>query len=112
MRNISLVMLCTAVINVVACSGGVEPSEDEIKQAMLSQLKSQLEQSSGVFKEGDVKVRYIKKIGCNKVEEQGGYQCDVDIDVDLKLPFVGVQNQKGVQSFRFVKTVEGWNVVQ
>lgn len=112
MKNSNLIIVCSVVMNIIACSGGAEPSENEIKQAMLSQIKSQLEQSSGVFKEGDINVRYIKKIGCHKAEEQGGYLCDVDIDVDLKLPFVGVQNQKGVQSLRFVRTDDGWSVVQ
>lgn len=112
MKNINLIIVCSVVMNIIACSGGAEPSENEMKQAMLSQIKSQLEQSSGVFKEGDINVRYIKKIGCNKAKEQGGYLCDVDIDVDLKLPFVGVQNQKGVQSLRFVRTDDGWSVVQ
>lgn len=105
-------LLATIALFAVASCGSSEPSESDIATALQNQIKAQLEQSNGMFDEEDITVRYIKKVGCSKAQEQGGYLCDVDIDLDVKLPFVGTQNQKGVQSLRFVKTDDGWNVVQ
>lgn len=75
-------------------------------------MKAQLEEASGIFKEDDINIRHIKKVGCLKAEGKNGYQCDVDIDLDIKLPFIGFQKQSGIQSLRFVKTDNGWSVVQ
>ena len=85
------------LILLTAC-GGREPSESEISNAINKQFASQLEQSSGMFNAEDIKVHHIKKVGCTKADEKSGYLCDVDVDIDVKLPFVGTQKQKGVQS--------------
>lgn len=111
MNHLNSLLLIMLTLLLTACDGS-EPSESDISDAINKQFKAQLEQSAGIFDEKDITIRYIKKIGCNKAEDKGGYLCDVDVDIDVKLPFVGTQNQKGVQSLRFVKTDNGWSVVQ
>lgn len=111
MNQLKMILPGIFTLFLFACSGG-EPSETDISDAINKQFKAQLEQSAGMFDEQDITVHYIKKVNCNKAEGKGGYLCDVDVNIDVKLPFVGTQNQKGVQSLRFVKTDDGWNIVQ
>ena len=79
--NVYIALLTTAFLT--AC-GSSEPSESDITNALMNQIKAQLEESSGIFKEEDMTIRHIKKVGCNKAEDQSGYLCDVDIDVSVK----------------------------
>lgn len=100
-----------AIIFALGGCGGGEPSESDISGAIEKQLKSQLESSAGVLKEEDLTINSIKKIGCKEAEGSSGYNCDIDVDIDIKMPFIGKQKQKGVQTLRFVKTDEGWSAV-
>ncbi len=111
MKNITLIITVIMTMLLTAC-GSQEPSEKDISEAIQKQTKAQLEGSTGIFKEEDITIRHIKKIACSEAEGKSGYLCDVDIDLDIKLPFVGVQKQTGIQSFRFIKNDDGWNVVR
>jgi hypothetical protein len=108
-KKLLVVLFGTTLL--AACSGG-EPSEKDIEAALLAQLQQQLSASSDVFKPEDVVVNAIKKVGCVAAEGSAGYQCDVDIDVVVTLPYVGEQHQQGVQSMRFVETETGWAAVE
>lgn len=107
--NIGLILLVTTLLS--AC-GSSEPSEKEIADVLINQMKAQLKDSSGIFNEEDITINHIKKVGCTKAKDKAGYQCDIDIDVEIKLPFVGTQKQTGIQSIRFVNTDNGWSAVQ
>lgn len=106
------VIAIALVTSFLTACGASEPSEKELIAAIEKQLQSKVKDSSGAFSAEDIIVRHIKKLGCSEADGQNGYMCEVDVDIDVKLPFVGTQTQKGVQSLRFIESDEGWRLVQ
>lgn len=98
-------------LSLTGCSGGGEPSESEISDALANLLRSQIEASSDIFEEDDVNINSIRKVGCVELKETSGYNCDIEVDIDVDMPFVGKQKQQGIQTLRFIKTDQGWSAV-
>jgi hypothetical protein len=104
------VLLLGTLVSLVGCSG--EPSDGDINDAINKQYEQQIERSAGLLNEDSVKINSIKKVGCVEAEGQQGYNCDVEVDIVVKVPFAGEQKQKGVNNFRLVETDDGWSLAQ
>ena len=110
MQIVKVLFLLLVVSQLVACSG--EPTESDIAAAVTNQLKTQLKSTGGIFNEDDVSINSIKKIGCTEAKEKSGYHCDINVDIDIKMPFIGTQKQQGIQSLRLIKTDNGWEAAR
>lgn len=111
MKIVRVILSFVVTSQLLACSGG-EPTEGEIAEAMKKQIKIQLETTGDIFKEDDISINSIKKVGCSEAKDKPGYNCDIDVDIDIKMPLIGKQKQQGVQSIRFVETNNGWEAVR
>ena len=110
MQIVKVLFLLLAVSQLVACSG--EPTESEIAEAVKNQLELQLKSTAGIFNEDDISINSVKKIACTEGIEKSGYHCDINVDIDIKMPFIGTQKQQGIQSIRLVKTDSGWKTAR
>jgi hypothetical protein len=108
---IPFLVLAMLTLALTGCSRG--PSAAEVDQA----VRAELEKTNSVMKQlgsmlfgeaGGTQVHEVKRLDCAEARDAAGYNCDVEID--MTAPLVG--RSKSVASLRFVKTTDGWRVVE
>ncbi len=114
MKAIPYIAAC-GVLLLSACSG--EPSERAIRKAFDRSLSEAMQNSGeagaafglspSAVESLTPKLHSLKKIGCKAAQGAEGYNCDVEIDIEL--PIFG--RQKDTTNVRLVKASDGWRVL-
>jgi len=83
-------------------------------EAVSANAKTQLDTVNAVFgafsgKEGGLSltIENVQKLACQKAEPQPGYNCDMIVHMKM-----GEHQQQQQQSARFVKSDQGWLIVE
>ncbi len=95
-RSLSLMIVPLCLL--AGCAG--EPSEADIRKAYEAKF-AEANKLAGGF--GVPKLHGLKKLACAKSEGASGYNCDVEMDVEV----LGMR-QKNAGNVRLVKGDAGW----
>ena len=95
-------MLCTMLL-LAGCSSG--PSDEDIRAALQPQLDALNQIAAGTGERAEL--HSVKSLGCEKAKEGQGFICDVEADISR--PMLG--RAKTVSQARFIKTDDGWRMV-
>ncbi|QYM98369.1 hypothetical protein FGI04_04165 [Dickeya ananatis] len=99
-------------VTLLSGCGGVEPTEQEIRQAVdesVMQTNQEIKQRVGSLFNDEmlIKINSLKKLDCIKVEINT-YQCNIELDVT---PPQG-RNKKETVVLFFIQKHDGWKIIK